>query len=207
MREMADMANPNVPRGLVPYRNIGGGPFNNSFNVYYVPATDANNIFVGDPVVVVTNSADANGIPTVTLATAGATNQITGVCVGLVDAGAPILPEFAITRDLPVYRQASTAAYIAVVDDPNALFMVQEDSVGGALPVGASGRNVNLVAGAGSTTYGTSGWQIQSSSIGTGATLQMRILRALQQVDNIVGANTKWLCKINLSTITNTLGV
>lgn len=200
------MANPNVARGLVPYRYTSGQHYNGAFNVYYVPATDANNIFVGDPVIVV-NGADANGTPAVTLATAGSSNNITGACIGLVDAGAPILNEFAITRDLPVYRQASTAAYIAVADDPNLLFYVQEDSVGGALTASAASQNANLVSGAGNTTYGTSGWQLQSSTVNTTNTLQMRIIRALQQVDNTVGNQTKWLCRINLHSLTNTTGV
>lgn len=201
------MANANFPRGLVPYRHVSGGYYNGSFDVYYVPASDANNIFVGDPVVGVTNSSDGAGTPTATIATAGSSNYILGVCIGLVNAGAPNLPEFTITRDLPVYRQASVASYIAVVNDANVLYEVQEDSNGGAMVSGASGRNVNLVAGSGNTAYGTSGWQLQSSSLATTATLQMRIVRLLQQTDNLVGANAKWLCKINLNALSNQTGV
>jgi hypothetical protein len=46
------MANPNVARGLIPVRGAYGNYFNGMGNIYYVPATDANNIFVGDPVIV-----------------------------------------------------------------------------------------------------------------------------------------------------------
>ena len=35
----------------------------------------------------------------------------------------------------------------------------------------------------------------------------MRIMRALQQTDNAIGVNAKWLCRINLHTVTHTPGV
>jgi len=200
------MANPNTPRGLVPYRAAAGGPFAGQGNIYFCPASDANNIFVGDPVIV-SGLGDANGLPAVTLATAGSSNYITGSMMGIVPAGAPILNEIAVTRDLPVYRQASVATYILVADDPGQLFWVQEDSVGGALAATAVSENANLVAGAGSTNYGTSGWQLQSSSANTTNTLQLRILRGLQESDNTIGAYFKWLVRINLHSVSNPTGV
>lgn len=199
------MANANAPRGLVPYRRSTGEPYNGAANVYYVPASVASNIFVGDPVTWLTNSADANGIPGVTLATAGSSNYILGACVGIVNAGEPPIT---VTRDLPIYHPASTAQYILVADDPDLLYMVQEDSVGGAMVQGAPGRNVNLEAGSGgSTVTGLSSWMLQSSSLATTNTLQMKILRMLEQADNAVGTNAKWLCRINLNALTNTTGV
>jgi len=200
------MANPNVARGLIPVRGAYGNYFNGMGNIYYVPATDANNIFVGDPVIV-TGGADANGIPVVTLATAGASNYITGAMMGIVPAGGPILPELAVLRDQPVYRPASVGAYILVSDDPGQLYEIQEDSVGGALAATAVSGNANLVAGAGNTINGYSGWQLQSSSLANTATLQLRILRGVQRVDNIIGVNFKWYVKLNLSSIANPTGV
>jgi len=196
------MANANVPRGLVPYRRTTGEPYNGAANVYYVPASVASNIFIGDPVTYLTNSADTSGIPGITLATAGSSNNILGSMVGIVNGGEPIIP---ITRDLPIYHQASTAGYILVADDPDTLYEVQEN---GAMVQGAPGRNVNLVSGSGSTITGISGWQLNSSTLNTTNTLQMKIIRGLEQADNLIGStNAKWLCRINLNALTSTTGV
>jgi len=201
------MANANTPRGLIPYRYASGAHYNGAFNVYSVPATYATNLFVGDPVVA-TGAADANGIPVVQIASAGGGAFTLGPMVGVVPAGTP---QIAVTRDLPVYRQASVAAYIAVADDPNLLFWVQEDSVGGSIATATSGmKNADLVSGSGSTTTGYSGWMLDSSTIATTSTLQLRIMTALQEVDNVVGTGdsfAKWLVRINNHSITRTTGV
>ena len=63
------------------------------------------------------------------------------------------------------YLAAGQAAYIYVADDPNLVFAVQEDSVGGAMVAGASSRNADLVAGSGSTVTSMSGWQLTASSL------------------------------------------
>lgn len=196
------MANANVARGLIPYRRTTGEPFNGATNVYYVPSSVATNIFIGDPVTYLTNSADSSGIPGITLATAGSSNNILGAMVGIVSGGEPIIP---VTRDLPIYHQASTAGYILVADDPDTLFEVQEN---GAMVQGAPGRNVNLVSGTGSTVTGYSGWMLNSSTLATTNTLQMKIIRGLEQPDNTIGStNAKWLCRINLNALTSTTGV
>lgn len=196
------MANAVTARGLVPYRRSSGEPYNAGGNVYYVPASVASNIFVGDPVTWLTASADASGIPGITLATAGGSNYLLGAVVGVIPGGHPQIP---VLQSSPVYHPASTAGYVLVADDPDALYWVQEN---GNMGQGAPGRNVNLVAGAGSTQYGTSGWQLNSSTLATTATLQMKILRALDETDNDPTlANAKWLCRINLSALTNTTGV
>lgn len=195
------MANANAPRGLVPYRRSSGEPYNGAANLYYVPASVASNIFPGDPVTFLTNAADANGVPAVTLATAGSSNYILGAMVSRVIGGDPAQ---AVTRDQVLYTQSGVGGYILVADDPDLLYMVQEN---GNMGAGAPGRNVNLVSGSGSTQYGVSGWQLNSSSLATTNTLQMKVLRALQEGDNAPGTYAKWLCRINLNALTNTTGV
>jgi hypothetical protein len=195
------MANANIARGLIPYRRTTGEPYNGAANIYYVPSSVASNIFIGDPVTYLTAAADANGIPSVTLATAGSSNNVLGAVVGIVNGGDPVIP---ITRDLPIYHQASTAGYILVADDFDLLFEVQENGNMGAQ---APNRNVNLVSGTGSTVTGYSGWMLNSSTLATTNTLQMRVVRMLQQADNVAGTNAKWLCRINLNALTSTTGV
>lgn len=206
------MANANTPRGLIPYRRTSGEPYNGSANIYYVPASYGTAIYVGDPVQIVTASADGQGIPAVRVITAGngadsgiATYGLIGSMVGIVSGGEPII---GITQASPVYHPASTAGYILVADDPDLMFMVQENGNMGTGAVGSvagPGKNVDLVSGAGSTTTGYSGWVLGSSSLSTSA-LQMRVLRMLQQADNALGTNAKWLCRINLNQLTNTTG-
>ena len=198
------MANPNAPRGLIPYCNIWGAKYNGSFNVYYVPSSYATAIYVGDPVKIISGSSDNFGNPGVNLAASGDT--ILGVMVGIVNGG-DMGAEVAVTRDLSLYHPASTAQYIAVADDPNLLFAIQDDASSQATaPNLWPGKNANLTAGGGgSTTTGYSSYQLQASSVATTNTLDLKIVRGLQQPDNTIGTaantnmNAKWLVKLNKS--------
>jgi hypothetical protein len=201
------MANVNLPRGLVPVRYLSGAPYNGAANIYHVPSSYATALFRGDPVIQVTNSADANGIPVVNRATAAGGAFITGVMVGVVSAGDPVITR---TADQPTYRLASTSAYILVADDPDLLFEIQEDSVGGNMAIGASGRNVDLVAGTGSTVTGFSGFMADSSTLNTTNTLQLRVRRPAERADNsplAADSLAKWLVSINLHSLRNLTGI
>ncbi|WP_342626914.1 hypothetical protein AAC691_11040 [Nguyenibacter vanlangensis] len=197
--------NANSPFGLRPMAYASGAPYGGGVQVYYVPASNATPLFLGDPVLALGGAADASGVPAVGIAAAGASGPITGVMQGIANnAGETVLP---VLQNQTPYLPAGQAAYIYVADDPNLVFAVQEDSIGGALPAGAASSNASLVAGAGSTVSSLSGWQLQSSSLGTAAGGQMRILRAYQSIDNAIGANARWLCRINLHAITSTTGI
>jgi len=196
------MANSNSPFGLIAVRE-NGQPYMGQLNIYYVPASYGSNIFLGDPLIP-TGTSDANGIPGVQLASAGGGAYLVGSCQGIVAGGDP---QIAVTRDQPIYHPASTNQYILVADDPNQLFKIQEDSVGGALATTNSWDNADLVSGAGSTVTGYSGWQLDSSTAQTTNTLQLRVLRLLQEADNVIGTNAKWLVRINLHSLWNTTGI
>lgn len=193
------MANANVARGLVPYRHFDGSYWNGSANLYFVPSSYATALFVGDPVDVISGSNDANGIPAVQLATVG--SPMIGSVVGIVSGGSPVI---AVTRDLAVYHVASTAQYLLVSDDPNLLYWVQDDASSQArAPNQWAGRNANLVSGSGSTVTAFSGWQLAASTVNTTNTLDVKIIRPLDQADNTIGSaantnmNAKWLVKLN----------
>jgi hypothetical protein len=201
------MANANIPRGLQPYAHQSGALWTGALRTYYVPVGNATALYLGDPVNLVTNSSDGNGVPAVGIATAGTGDQILGAYMGRSNEGG-ILPPITLLQSNNVYLPASTAAYVYVCDDPDLLYWIQEDSVGGAMASGAAGGNANLVAGAGSTITAQSGWQLQSSSLlhtQTTPFSQLRIIQALQEIDNLVGVNCKWLVKINqgISAFTN----
>lgn len=176
------MANVDSPFGLKPVRYVSGAPYNGAVNRYYVPASDNTAIFIGDAVSLA-GSADADGVPSVQQTAAGGT--IKGVVVGV---------EF-VDRDSTTYREASTERYLQVADDPDLLFLAQEDSVGGDLAAANVGNNVDLAVGSGNTTTGLSGVELDSSSAGTG-TAQVRLERLWNAEDNEIGTNAKWLVRI-----------
>lgn len=194
------MANPNTAFGLWPERKVSGAYWTGGANMYFVPSTDSNNIFLGDPLIP-TGAGDANGVPAVQLATAGSSNYTIGPMVGIVNGGEPIV---SVTRDLPIYRQASVGTYILIADDPDLMFKIQSN---GTSVAGDTMANANLVSGSGSTVTGYSGWQLNESTVNTTATLQLRVLWPMRTTDNVIGANTKWLVQINLHSLSNTTGI
>lgn len=199
------MANANTAFGLKPIRD-NGTPFSGQLTMYYVPSSLGTAVFIGDPVIP-TGDGDAYGVAGVTLATAGTSNFLIGAVVAIVNGpaagGNATIP---VTRDLPVYHAASTAGYVLVADDPNQLFVMQEDSVGGAIAATAISSNFSLVSGTGSTTTGLSGWMIDSSVSNT-TSLQLRLMRLLRGPDNAIGTYAKWVVRINQHSLWNTTGI
>jgi len=185
---------------------MSGAPYNGAVRTYAVPANNGTALYFGDPVNLITNSSDGNGVQNVVIATAGATNQVLGAFVGISNnAGQTVIT---LLQSQTPYLAASQAAYVYVTDDPFLLYAIQEDGIGGAMVSGASGRNADLVSGSGSTVTSQSGWLLDSSTLGTGSTKQLRIIQLLQEVDNAVGLSAKWLVKINqgISAFTNSTG-
>lgn len=199
------MANPNIARGLIPVKYRTGQPYMGSHRIFYVPASYGTALFVGDPVIIVTDASDANGVQVVQRASAGATNYISGIMLGAAFGGDPPIP---VKYNDARYHLANTAGYVMVADDPELLFEAQEDGGGGVMTVGAVGRNVDLIAGNGVAATGYSGWMLDSNTLGTGNTLQTRIVEAVQRADNDpTSAYAKWLVAINLHSARNLTGV
>ncbi len=184
------MANADAAFGLRPL----GYDVDKQTNVYAVDATNA--IYIGDPVSL-TGTGDTEGVPQVKLAVisdATTTNNtpIMGVVVGVCsDRNGSSLQD-----DAKYVAASATGKYVRVVDDPDALFVVQEDSGGAALAVTAIGQNANLEIAAGSATSGLSGTEIDSSKIGTDTAFSVKILGLYQTPDNAVGDNAVWKVQI-----------
>lgn len=202
------MANVDAAFGLRPVSHRNGAPYNGAANAYYKPSTYATAMFVGDPALITgtSNTAEVTfpglgshipgTLPEINVA--ADTGGITGIVVGF---GAD--PN-ALER---AYSPASTEAIVWLADDPDLMFEVQEDSVGGALAATDVGQNSNLVAGTGSTVTNLSAWEIDSSDANTTATLQIRIERLVNRSDNEIGTNAKWLVSIVVHTMRTALGV
>lgn len=186
------MANSNAPMGLQPRRYRNGSPWMGVARTYHVPATNATALFIGDPVIV-TGTGDPQGYPDCGIASVG--GRITGVVVGF----RPTAP-FSPGKSLP----ALTEGYVIVADDPALLFEVQ--TTGTALAAADIGLNANLVAGAGSTYTGLSGWTLDNTTKATTATLQLRIVELQHDTNNTIGTNANFLVAINSPTETGAAG-
>ena len=180
------MANSDIPSGFRPVKHLSGSSWNGKANVYYIPSSDGTAVFVGDAVKSA-GSADTTGkYPTVTQA--AATDTIRGVVIGFGDN-----PYTMIHPDTPnkSYRPASTAMYCLVVDDPQVIFEIQEDSVGNSIAATMVGLSTDIVVGTGSTTTGKSAMELDSSDTATAAG-QCKILRVANREDNALGDHCKW---------------
>lgn len=197
------MANEARVNGFKPVKYLNGAPYNGQATLYCTTTADGVALFVGD-LVKLAGTADANGVRGV--AQAEASDACVGVVVGIVPSMTAL--------DTPQYRAASTARYVLVADDPNIIFEAQEDGATDPLEMVDAGLNVNFVVGAGSTTTGASGMQIDSNTEDTTATLPLKLIEPVQRPDNELvatgQANTRWLVKINnhqLGSHTGTAGV
>ena len=180
------MANSDAPSGFKPIKHLNGNPWNGKVNVYYIPATDGTATFLGDAVKSA-GSATSDGLyPTVAQAAAG--DAIRGIVVGFSDQ-----PYISVNTDNlnEKYRAASVARYAFVVDDPDVIFEVQEDSAGGSIAAASVGLSCDFVVGSGSTVTGKSGMEIDSSDVATAAG-QFKLLRVSNKVGNELGNYCKW---------------
>ncbi len=167
----------NAPFGLQPRRLLSGALWNGQMNEYYIASGYATSLFDGDPVYVA-----ANG--TIVIAGAGTGNPITGVFKGCKFTStvqgvngnqifSPYWPGGTVT-----FQAANAIALVC--DDPDLIYDVQVYSAANP-PVGAAAvdlyNNANLIAAAGSTLSGLSGWNLDQTSIAVDATRQLKILR------------------------------
>jgi hypothetical protein len=183
------MANKDAPFGFRPAKMLGGAPFNNGQTSYGIASGYNTNIFTGDAVELHTDG-------TVTVGAAGQTNLI-GVFNGCFYTDSTGKPTY--SKHWPADTVASDAVAF-VIDDPNVIFVAQEDStdIGASWPANR-GSNADLVSThAGSVKTGRSGMELDSSTI-TAATAQFRIidLDTDEYNNESSSANGNYLVRIN----------
>lgn len=181
------MANADVAFGLRPVRYMSGAPYNGAAETFFIPATDSTAVYVGG-LVKLAGTTHTDGTPIVTGNVASA-DTVIGVVVA-VDAE---------TADSLPYRAASTARYVMVATDPNLCFWVQEDSAGGnmAAPSGATATLTGFTSG--STAYGRSSIEIDSSGLSETADTDddVLIMGLAKTPDNEIGNNAVWEVRLN----------
>lgn len=185
---------PNISHitGLRPINQPYGGI---RANVY--EATTGTAFFMYQPV-----DLDANGRVTVALTgTASTTAFILGSIVGLFnDAFGP--PDDAYSGYIPANPASINSAglvKVLVADDPNQLFLVEEDTGGSALDAQSIGAGVVLTytATTGNTTSGVSNAVIDRSTVATTTDLTVRLIKKWDKPDNAFGNWCKWVVQIN----------
>lgn len=183
------MANVNAPFGLRPVKTLSGAPWNGAVNFYF--ATGATGVIApGDPVVNrgTCNTSEFMGfapgtLPEVGIASAGASNVISGVCTMVLPVTNASLP----------YRETSTDRIIAVADDPQLIFQVQENAGGSAFAAIDAGRFAVLAAGTASTVTGQSQWVIDTTTASnTTVTFQVMLMRYANVPTNAIGQYAIW---------------
>lgn len=195
------MANIDAAFGLRPIAKVGSAPGGTTGTTKYSIADNQGTaIFTGDPVKYKNDG-------TVEVATAG--DASCGVFMGCFYTDP--------TTSKPTFRNHFPAslspgdAIAFVADDPDQLFIAQQDSDGSNLVAADLNLNADLVFGAGSTSTGMSGVEIDSSTKNTTAALQVRLIDFYDTPSNDATANNSILViKINnhqLGSHTGTAGV
>ena len=194
------MANIDAPFGLRPIAKLGSAPGGTTGTTKYSISDGDGPIFTGDPVKYKNDG-------TVEVATAG--DASCGVFMGCFYTDP--------TTSKPTFRNHFPAslspgdAIAFVADDPDQLYIAQQDSDGSNLVAADLNLNADLVFGAGSTSTGMSGVEIDSSTKNTTAALQVRLIDFYDTPSNDATANNSILViKINnhqLGSHTGTAGV
>lgn len=207
---------PNTSRinGFRPVKHVNGSPYNGQANMYAFLAADGTAAFVGDAVAL-SGTATAGGVASVARAAAGA--AILGVIVGFVptkiDPVTGAMTAGSTSLDTPQYRAASTAQYVMVCDAPDVIYEVEQTTGGSAYTflIADIGLNAEVYAGgSGSTSTGASAMSLDMATKATTATLQFKLLGAVQRPDNetVNSSSTavKVYAKINNATLGNGTG-
>lgn len=208
------MANSNRPSGFKPVQYLNGATWNGQARIYSIAASYGTALYIGDPVIS-SSSADANGVAGIAIG--AETGALRGVIVGLGNTGGTTAQQSGQTtlanfiNPTITYRPASDPNiwYAAVVDDPNVIFEIQEESNGTALA--ATEVGLNQIGASGTGNGFISGWQLSSYSgatPNTTNTLQLRLLGLAQYPTgtNVFGAYAKWLVQINVHELGHGLG-
>ena len=204
---MANDDNIRARGGLLPV-GFPNGSFRKTY--YRLTTSAAASVFIGQPM-----SADANGRVT-PLALASSGSVCIGPVVGFLDTSYAALPNAMESLTVGAYLPSNTDAYVAICDDPNQDFVVQEDTGGSALTESNIFNNAAMIyrTSSGDTTTGYSTAELDRSSAGTGTGGFLQLKAVLPQMNsdgtqNAVGNYCKWVVRITahqFGSATNALG-
>lgn len=177
------MANRDAPNGFRVAQHFAGGT-PGRLNRYNIASAYDTAIFTGDIVVPVNTSKNI-------ARPAAATNRPQGVMDGVYYVLADGTPKFEKYWPASQATQTGSVREALVYDDPNTVFEVQASAAFALADIGAF---ADYTIGSGNTLTGMSTDELDSSSIGSGATL--KILDYVRYPDNEVGDNAKLLVSL-----------
>ena len=201
------MANVNKPNGFSPVGNLLGGKWNEQGRVYAIPTSDTTNSYAIGDCVMSASGSDSTGIRYIQKWGGATTTSALplGIIVGIrvADPGVSLV---GTTLDLTqTYITAGTRTsvrYVYVVDDPFVLFEAQFNATG-ATAAQLSMNSAVTISAANQTSLSTSSpfSDMVLSSPAVTATLPIRLLGAVQRIDNEVttaaSPYVRVLCKFN----------
>lgn len=180
------MANTSHVMGLRPIDQ----PFGNIRANYYEAATGTA-LFLYHPA-----DLDANG--RVVLAAPNSGNFIVGSILGIYDDAFGVLANpYAVAN--PASVNSAGQLKVLVADDPQQLFVIEEDTGGSALTQQDcnAGANFTYLATTGNTTSGMANVVLDRSTIvATGSNQQFRLIKKWDKPDNAYGNYCKWIVKV-----------
>ena len=181
------MANIDQAFGLRPIAKVGSTPGGTTGTTKYRITSGAGGMFTGDIVKQANDGSIVQG-------TAG--DAARGVFMGCFYTD-PSTSKPRFNNTFPNGTAASDAiAFVA--DDPDQLFIAQQDSAVSNIVVADLNLNADLIVGTGSTTNGISGMEIDSSSKNTTATLNVKLIDFYDVPSNDATANNSvFVVKIN----------
>ena len=184
------MANVDAAFGFIPVRHLSGNGYSRA-NKYTIASGLAENIFTGDLVIII-----ADGV--LTPHTATEVNNI-GVFAGVSYTNAS--GEYVYSQYWP---SGTTATQIVayVYDDPYTVFRVQSAGTPAQTNIG---NCADVVAGAGSTTTGQSGFEISGTMANGTATC--KIIGVWDGPENALGANAVMEVLINEHLFKDSAGI
>jgi len=163
----------NSPKGFLPSTYLNGAVWDGQTLDYPIASGYATSIFTGDPVTT-TNGYLAIG--------AAGTNPLVGVFQGVKYYDSTGNPQFSKYWPASTVTFQTQDAQAMIVNDANVMFDIQvDDSTGPHTHPYASqsnmGFNASFVLGSGSTATGLSSTYLDYTTINTGATLNLKLIK------------------------------
>ena len=181
------MANSDSAFGFRPI-NRDGSPYNGATLRCVFAAADATAAFIGDAVIL--DGSSSEGYPGVSQCAAG--EPVFGV-VTAFEANPDGLGD--------QYRKALTKRFCQVTPASGTYFEIQSDDDTTAFAEASVGLNAGFEVAAGSTVYGVSGFELDSSDAATTSTLDLQIVGLVDRADNLLAgtgsANKSVIVKFN----------
>jgi hypothetical protein len=194
------MANLDNPYGFRPVQSRTVSEYTGKTRAVIIAKSNVSAFFNGDMVVFTGNSIkseiDGKYYEEVSLAVGGAAQASENLAGAITGIEAHQDGSLLYTGYKPAGATENNII-VEIPQDRNTVYVVQEDSDGGALTAANTGQNINFNRGTGSAATRTSGATIDSSTAAVTETHQLRLLSPAGGIENEIGEFAQWYVTIN----------